>query len=130
MQHCHEKVFEIASITKTFTATALVKTIVDNPDIFDVDDPLETKISVFKDRLKPQAKAYFEKLEVDPEFHYKDINLRHVLKHSSGITYQDFSDKFCSDQTKEDSLSKETIPVKSESGFANYDYSDANYNIF
>lgn len=70
MQHCHEKVFEIASITKTFTATALVKTIVDNPD------------------------------------------------------------KFCSDQTKEDSLSEETIPVKSESGFANYDYSDANYNIF
>lgn len=123
-----EKVFEIASITKTFTAAALVKTIVDNPDVFDVDDPLATKISVFKDRLKPQAKAYFEKLEADPEFHYEDITLRHVLNHSSGITYQDFSDKFRSDQTKEDRLSEETIPVKSKSGFGNYDYSDANYN--
>ena len=123
-----EKVFEIASITKTFTAAALVKTIVDNSDVFDADDPLETKISVFKDRLKPQAKSYFEKLEADPEFHYEDITLRHVLNHSSGITYQDFSDKFRSDQTKEDRLSEETIPVKSKSGFGNYDYSDANYN--
>lgn len=123
-----EKVFEIASITKRFAATALVKTTVDNPDIFDGDDPLATKISVFKDRLKPQAKSYFEKLEADPEFHYQDITLRHALNHSSGITYQDFSDKFRSDQTKEDRLSEETIPVKSENGFGNYDYSDANYN--
>ncbi|MBU6338637.1 MAG: beta-lactamase family protein [Rickettsiales bacterium] len=123
-----EKIFQIASITKTFTAAALVRIMVDNPDYFDRDDPLATKISVFKDRLKPEAKAYFEKLEFDPEFHYEDITLRHVLNHSSGVICQDFSDKFRSDQTKELRLSEDTVPVKSEVGFGEFSYSDANYN--
>lgn len=123
-----EKVFQIASITKTFSAAALVKVIVDNPDAFNIDDPLSTKISVFKDRLKPEAKSYFEKLEMDPEFHYEDITLRHVLNHSSGIANQDFFDEFRSDQNKEIRLSNQTIPLKSQNGFGKFSYCDANYN--
>lgn len=125
-----EQIFQIASITKTFTAAALVK-IASNEKYstaFNQDDPMATPISEFESKLKPQAQEYFNKLKLNPEFHYSDITLRHLLNHNSGITYQSFFDEFRGDQTQSRHLSSSTTPTKTKKGFAEFEYSDANYN--
>lgn len=55
-----KKVFEIASITKTFTAATIVKLAADSryKKFFDKDDPMNTKISTFEDFIASDVHNY------------------------------------------------------------------------
>ena len=84
-----EKIFQIASITKTFTAAALVKMAADErySSFFDQDDPMATPISAFENLIDEHSHAnvrqYWAELKKAP--HYQQVTLRHLLNHSSGL---------------------------------------------
>lgn len=84
-----EKTFQIASITKTFTAAALVKMAADErySGYFNQDDPMATPISTFENLINKHShenvRQYWAELKKAP--HYQQVTLRHLLNHSSGL---------------------------------------------
>jgi CubicO group peptidase (beta-lactamase class C family) len=129
-----EKVFQIASVTKTFAATALVK-MTNDPRyhaFFNPEDPLATPLSDFEDSVDKNGsdnqKRYFAELKSSHP-RYSELTLRHLLNHSSGISQADFLDEFRQDQTKLYHLSdRYSSPVITSEDFGKFQYSDANYN--
>ncbi len=129
-----QKVFSIASITKTFTAATLVKLANDEKykDFFDKQDPMGTKIADFEvliaRRGGENVEKYFEKLKKNhPQ--YQEITLRHLLNHTSGVAHSAFFDEFRKDESRSFHLQDHAfLPQIIENGFGKFQYSDANYN--
>lgn len=129
-----EQVFQIASITKTFSAAAFVKMAVDPryAAFFDAKDPLGIPIFIFEGLIQQhgsenQKRYLFELKNKHP--HYDQITLRHLLNHSSGIAETPFFDEFRKDQTLPHHLSDQySEPLIVADGFKKFHYSDANYN--
>ncbi len=129
------KVFQIASITKTFTAAALVKMTTNHKyrDYFNVDDPLATPIYQFSpltgssDELTNFQKYLATLAITHPNF--SQITLRHLLNHTSGISALNNFNEFRADQTKSSHLADHySRPQLSTDGFEAFHYCDANYN--
>ncbi len=129
------KVFQIASITKTFTAAALVKMTTDPKyrDYFNIDDPLETPIYQFSpltggtEELTNFQKYLATLAITHPKF--SQITLRHLLNHTSGISALSNFSEFRTDQTRPSHLANHYSPPQlSAEGFEAFHYCDANYN--
>jgi CubicO group peptidase (beta-lactamase class C family) len=87
-----QKIFEIASITKTFAAVTLAKMMADEKyaKFFDKEDPMGTSLASFEKliaespHIHENIKKYFAEIKkIHPR--YKEITLRSLLNHSSGI---------------------------------------------
>lgn len=82
-----DKIFEIASITKTFSAATMVRLACneDYEQFFDAQDPMGTKIATFENLLKEEShRIFFQELK-DNHPNYQEISIRNILNHTSGI---------------------------------------------
>ncbi len=132
-QNSEGKVFQIASITKTFTAASLVKLAGDEKysQFFNAADPMSTSLASFEKIIEewqtPNVKEYFAELKKHP--HYQSLTLRHLLNHTSGVDQKPFFDEFRKDQTQSFHLSQHlAAPLILDEEFGKFHYSDANYN--
>ncbi len=134
----NERVFQIASITKTFTAAALVRMTANEiySHFFNLDDPIGTPISQFKGLIEKHGnknqKKYFEELNRSHP-RYSEVTLRHLLNHTSGMieNFWNVSDllDFRSNQSQNTHLeSSYSSPQINPSGFGKFSYCDNSYN--
>lgn len=123
-----DTLFNVASITKTFTAATILRMMEDKRFSQYFPDKLDTKLSEFYDFLKqryPQSNYVSNRLhEENPK-----ISLRHLLTHTSGFPYIDW---------KSNKLDKETLrKLRSEVGVAdgrfletNLEYGDFGVHVY
>jgi CubicO group peptidase (beta-lactamase class C family) len=105
--------YQLASVSKQFTAMAIM--ILNEQGKLNYDDPLQQYL---------------------PDFPYKDITIRHLLNHTSGLpNYLWFFEKYWTDQTQipyNDALirilQEQNLPLNFKPG-SHFDYSNTGYAV-
>lgn len=128
------EVFNIASITKTFSAVAVTKvaTSQEFAEYFDREDPLGTNISQFEKLVEKHGseneKRYIAELKAShPD--YEKITLRNLLNHTSGIHDASFMDEFRQDQSQSFRFEDGKYFPPQLGNFAEFSYSNQGYEV-